>query len=150
VSFEVEVDDSRLRARLSSMPEKLRAALIRKTTVLRLQLEAKVKAKTPVKTGALRRSEFSDQTATATTVEARVASSADVKYARYVEQGTQPHDIVPSSAKALAFVAGGKQVFARRVHHPGTKGVFMFRDSLIEMRPAITEGYRETVKEASL
>ncbi len=150
IEFTIEVDDSRVRARLQGMPAKLQQALVRKTTVLRLQLEAKVKSKTPVKTGALRRGVFSDQSATATTVEGWVAESADVKYGLYVEEGTRPHDILPSKANVLAFVVGGKKVFAKIVHHPGTKGQWMFRDSLAEMRPEIIEGYRETTKEAEL
>lgn len=58
----------------------------------------------------------------------------------YIEFGTKPHDISPRAAKALAWApgpAGGKfrrlsgatrkgvrgsdMIFARRVHHPGTK-----------------------------
>lgn len=46
-----------------------------------------------------------------------------VRYAAILEHGgsTRPHDIVPDKAKALAFVAGGKQIFARIVHHPGSR-----------------------------
>lgn len=58
---------------------------------------------------------------------------ATANYAAYVELGTRPHDIVPRSKKALRFAVGsgatlaGKPrkgasvVFAKRVHHPGTK-----------------------------
>lgn len=46
-----------------------------------------------------------------------------VRYAAILEYGgsTSPHDIVPDKAKALAFAAGGKHVFARVVHHPGSR-----------------------------
>jgi len=46
-----------------------------------------------------------------------------VRYAAILEQGgsTSPHDIVPDKAKALAFAVGGKRVFARVVHHPGSR-----------------------------
>jgi phage gpG-like protein len=70
----------------------------------------------------------------ASAVERRVEAKGDsvvgtvfvndsVRYAAILEQGgsTPPHDIVPDKAKALAFVAGGKHVFARVVHHPGSR-----------------------------
>lgn len=44
-----------------------------------------------------------------------------VEYAKYVEFGTPPHIIRPKNAKALHWKAGGKDVFAAAVHHPGTR-----------------------------
>jgi phage gpG-like protein len=46
-----------------------------------------------------------------------------VPYAAILEQGgsTSPHDIVPDKGKALALAAGGKHIFARVVHHPGSR-----------------------------
>jgi phage gpG-like protein len=46
-----------------------------------------------------------------------------VRYAAILEHGgsTAPHDIMPDKTKALAFAAGGKHVFARVVHHPGSR-----------------------------
>ena len=38
-----------------------------------------------------------------------------------VNDGTKPHIIRPKNAKALAFKIGGRVVFAKVVHHPGTK-----------------------------
>jgi hypothetical protein len=42
-------------------------------------------------------------------------------HASHVDGGTAPHTIEPRRAKALAFQAGGRTVFAGRVNHPGTK-----------------------------
>jgi hypothetical protein len=44
-------------------------------------------------------------------------------YALFVEKGTAPHIIRPVNASCLAFHGGmlGGMVFARLVHHPGTK-----------------------------
>jgi len=39
----------------------------------------------------------------------------------YVVKGTPPHIIRPVRARALRFTVGGRVVFARIVHHPGTK-----------------------------
>jgi hypothetical protein len=55
---------------------------------------------------------------------------SDCPYAMFVEEDTDPHDIFPVNAKALRWESGGGVHFATRVHHPGTKGQHMFRDSL--------------------
>jgi len=47
--------------------------------------------------------------------------AANAKHARYVECGTDPHEITPRRKRALRFIAAGNVVFARRVMHPGTK-----------------------------
>lgn len=39
----------------------------------------------------------------------------------YVIKGTRPHIIRPRYRKALKFTVSGSTVFARVVHHPGTK-----------------------------
>ena len=157
--FSIDLDDSRLVARLGAMPDKLRRALSNKTTRLRLELEARVKQKLSgevlnVRTGALRRSIFSDQTETANEISARVVQSADVPYGRIHEYGgtTPPHDIYPTKAKALAFVMNGRLTFAKVVHHPGSvipERSFM-RSSLAEMRDEIIAQYRLVAKEANL
>jgi hypothetical protein len=47
---------------------------------------------------------------------------AGAKYASYVEGGTKPHDILPKTlGGTLSFSVGGRQVFTKKVHHPGTK-----------------------------
>lgn len=155
----VEVDDSRLRVRLAYIPDRLMTALKRETTVLRLQMEALVKNKLSgqvlnVRTGALRRSIFSDQTQGSTSVTGRVAQSADVPYGRIHEYGgkTSAHDIIPTRGKVLAFAMGGKMQFATIVHHPGSQmpeRSFM-RTSLAEMQQEIVDGYQRAVKESDL
>jgi len=46
---------------------------------------------------------------------------SDVEYAPMVNDGTRPHIIRPKNAKVLRFKVGGQTVFARVVHHPGTR-----------------------------
>jgi len=46
---------------------------------------------------------------------------AEAPYAVFVEKGTRPHIIRPVRARALRFQVGGEIVFAKLVHHPGTK-----------------------------
>jgi len=46
---------------------------------------------------------------------------SDVVYAPYVNDGTRPHIIRPRTKQVLRFKVGGRIVYARVVHHPGTK-----------------------------
>jgi hypothetical protein len=45
----------------------------------------------------------------------------EARYARYLEHGTRPYEIVPKRRKALRFTVAGETIFARRVQHPGLK-----------------------------
>jgi phage gpG-like protein len=152
----VTVRADKIIAQLDGMPSKVHDALLRKVTALDLMLEAKVRQKLSgqvlnVKTGALRRSIFGTVDDRGTAVYGHVASSGDVKYAAIHEFGgtTPPHDIIATKAQALAFMVGAKLVFAKVVHHPGSKmpeRSFM-RSSLADMRAPIIAGLTEAVRE---
>lgn len=47
---------------------------------------------------------------------------SDLPYAIYNHDDTRPHLIRPKNAKVLAFQGNTGTVFARVVHHPGTRG----------------------------
>lgn len=76
---------------------------------------------------------------------------ANANYAAYVELGTKPHVIKPRRAKALAWPAAGqarlsgrarkgaKLIFARLVHHPGTKA-----------QPYLLPGVRKAIADTAL
>lgn len=92
---------------------------------------AEAKRLVPRRTGNLGRT-IRVGTVTDTSATVVAGGTANVGYALYVEQGTQPHEIVPRNAKVLAWggartLAGrsrrgsGPTRFARRVRHPGTK-----------------------------
>jgi hypothetical protein len=49
-----------------------------------------------------------------------------LSYARPVEFGSEPHDILPKNGKALHFMMRGIPITVKKVHHPGSKGYFMF------------------------
>ncbi|GAB6066019.1 hypothetical protein JCM9492_11110 [Aquifex pyrophilus] len=54
---------------------------------------------------------------------------AGAEYAPFVEFGTRPHVILPRRKRALRFIKDGKEIFAKRVNHPGSKPYpFMFAD----------------------
>jgi HK97 gp10 family phage protein len=65
---------------------------------------------------------------------------SDVYYAPYVNDGTRPHTIRPRRGKALRFTIGGRVVYARVVHHPGTRPRPFLDRALREV--AAQDGYR--------
>lgn len=84
-----------------------------------------------------------------------VVTKATAVYAAFVEFGTKAHDIVPRVKKALRFApggsgrlsgaprSGGPVVFAKRVHHPGTKAQpFMVPGARKAVEGA---GFRDTI-----
>lgn len=64
---------------------------------------------------------------------------SDLEYARFVNDGTAPHQIRPTRARALRFRVGGRIVFARVVNHPGTRARPFLDRALREV--AASRGY---------
>lgn len=50
-----------------------------------------------------------------------VAGGHGVREARFVENGTAPHEIAAKGGGSLRFVVNGHTIFRRVVHHPGTQ-----------------------------
>lgn len=96
--------------------------------------ERLVAAKTPVRTGVSRAS-----------VKAQAASplawriTSPLAHMPILESGSRAHEIRPRRARILSFAVGGARVFARRVHHPGTKGAQMFARSAPEIAAALPQ-----------
>ncbi len=151
--------DRELIARLTALPSGLRTILRRKIWALTLRLQARVQQKLSgqvlnVVTGALRRSIQSDVRETADGIRGVVFSTGDVKYARIHEFGgkTRAHIIEPRKAQALAFMMGGKMVFAKRVNHPGSvmpERSFL-RSSLEDMREEIRRELTDGIVRAAM
>jgi len=80
-------------------------------------LERNITIEAPVDEGLLRGSIHSDFS----TDERSAVVGTNVYYAPYVNFGTAAHIIVPSNKKALKFKVNGKDVFSKRVFHPGTQ-----------------------------
>lgn len=142
-------------ARLSSMPDKLRRAFLKKTYSLAEKLKSKVQQNLTnrllrIRTGKLVRSIFEQVTNSSNEVSGRVYSSG-LPYAAIQEDGgqTKAHIIEAVNGKALAFQMGGKQVFFKRVHHPGSniKGAHYMGSAFSEMTPEIKAGYEEAARE---
>ena len=130
-------------------------ALFKKATAYALLLESHIKADKlsgqvlNVRTGNLRRSIFSGVDDNGDTIEIWAKQSGDVKYGAIHEFGgkTAAHDILPMKAKALHFIVGGKEIFAKIVHHPGSvmpERSYM-RSSLEDMKDSIIAGLKDAV-----
>ena len=114
--------------------------LIRSANYLLTEMQVRV----PVDSGELRRS-------LAVRVEGdRVVIGPDTPYAGFVEFGTKPHEIRAKPGKSLAFTMNGQQVFARVVHHPGTRAQPFVEDSFDawakSVGPEIAEANVETIR----
>ena len=151
--FQVDLRDD-YSASLAGMPERMRQALSSKANVLAVALEAKIQHKLSggvlnTRSGALASSIIATVDESSAEVSVRIGTSGDVKYAAIQEFGgtIPPHEIVPNKAKALAFVVGGKQVFAARVNLPAVTMPerSYLRSSLAEMAEEIADGLSEAV-----
>lgn len=113
----------------------------------------------PQKSGALRKS-FSVYVDGST-----MLFYTQIPYARYVHEGTRPHDIFPKGKKALAFnwtkrgyttAASGRKYYKtqnfgnvvfRSVHHPGTKAVPFMETILSVSSPEIIKRCEKSLEE---
>jgi phage gpG-like protein len=154
--FEIDLRDE-FSASLAAMPGQVRQALSSKANLLAVALEAKIQQKLSggvlnMRSGALASSIIATVDESSADVSVRIGTSGDVKYAAIQEFGgtIPPHEIVPDKAKALAFIVGGKQVFAARVNLPAVTMPerSYLRSSLAEMAEEIREGLSEAVVEA--
>lgn len=70
------------------------------------------------------------------------------KKAQWMEFGTRPHTITPKNGKFLRFQAGGRTVFARVVHHPGTKATHFMKRALVEQDGMIKNIFARAIANA--
>jgi hypothetical protein len=68
-----------------------------------------------------------------------------VFYAEYVEEGTKPHVIKVKNAKALHFKVGGKDVFVKKVNHPGTRAKPFMQPAADKERPIYIENLKRVL-----
>ena len=92
----------------------------------------------PVRTGRLRSSIRADPPRIFS-FRGSLTVGSDLEYAAAVNDGSRPHIIRPRTKQVLRFQVGGQTVFARVVHHPGTKGVHFLDRALREV--AAARGY---------
>lgn len=84
------------------------------------QVVNRAKVLAPVDTGRLRASIRVERRRTLT-LRSIYTIGSDVEYADMVHGGTRPHIIRPRTKQVLKFQVGGRTVYAKLVHHPGTR-----------------------------
>lgn len=111
---------ARLRLDRAQLTRVIRGAARRELETAGREVLNRARVLAPVDTGRLRasgRAEFHRTLTLRPTVEIIF----DVSYAQMVNDGTRPHIIRPRRAQALRFTIGGRVVYAKVVHHPGTR-----------------------------
>lgn len=152
IKIEVKVDPAILH--LDRVSDRRRAAIRGEVISLTQQLAALVRQKLsgPVlnrRSGALYNSIKSQLIENPSTIYGTVYSQG-VPYAAVHEFGGRGYyPIVPVRAKALAFMVGGKLVFAQRVNHPPAKERSFLRSSLNDMRDQIIARLSSAAKTAA-
>lgn len=140
--------DRQLIQRFRAMPSALHDSILRKVTSLTLQLENRVKGKLSddvlhVRTGKLHASVFSEVVDTPNRVVGIVGAGRGVAYAAIHEFGgvVRIPEVVPTNAKALHWVTGGKDVFVMRAraHDVVIPQRSYLRSSLDDMKGQILE-----------
>lgn len=105
--------------------EQLAARQTRIGSLFEREMERRLKAAAPVRSGETRRRTTVELTtrAQARGIAPRLVwhAEVDVPYAEFPELGTRPHDIVARAGSVLAFFwpKVGRFVFFHRVRHPG-------------------------------
>lgn len=111
---------ARIRLDRAALNRTMRDASRRELEEASRQVVNRAKVLAPVDTGRLRASIRVESRRTLTFRSIYTVGS-DVEYAAMVNDGTRPHTIRPRNAQALRFRVGGRVVYARVVHHPGTR-----------------------------
>ena len=129
-SFTIDINTSDLTTRLS--PDKLTQAKEKGLEYSSQELIRVLMRNSPVDHGLLK-SWFLDSLSSD---EAVIKSPAE--YAQWVNDGTQPYTITPTSKKALYWEGADYPV--KVVHHPGIKGRHFVEDSLADVNGRL-DGY---------
>lgn len=148
MSYALRVDGlAAVQAALARFPGRMQQAMVATTEDVIDDLRAEVHERTPTTFGVLRNSLLGVVQASPAGVLGVVGSP--LEYAPYVELGTKPHAVSKLGREALAQWAiqklgvsekaamGVAFLIARKIRREGTKGAFMFRDSLAAIEPQI-------------
>lgn len=103
------------------LQESIEKDLKKKIVNIIFKTHAEIVRNTPVDTGRLRQSIVVEQQDDGYVI------GTNIPYAEFVELGVAPHTITPKNKQALKFNIGGKDIFAKKVEHPGFEGRAMFQ-----------------------
>lgn len=104
-----------------ALAAQVRPILTDRARDLTRKIATEARHRVPVRTGNLGRSIREDPITFAGPFRVDTGVTAHADYAAAVELGTRPHVIRARNADALHFQMGGRDIFAREVHHPGTR-----------------------------
>ena len=150
------IGDREYIAKLQNFAPRLRDQILNSTRRLEFMMVAKVKGKLSGevlknRTNHLRGSIHGEVNDLGDKIEG--ITGTNVVYAHIHEYGgvTPPHIIEAKNAMALHFFMGGREMFLKRVNHPGSKipERSFLRSSLREMRPTIINEYEKSVSKAA-
>lgn len=148
--------DREFKAHVSSMDKNVHDAILRKMTVLGIQLEGYIKTSKldgqvlQKRTGRLQSSIQSETEDAADIVTTTVFSNASAApYNRAQEYGAVIPDRYPVNAKALHFFIGGKEFFVKHAKGFTLKERSYMRTSLAEWKQRIIEGLRQAAIEGA-
>lgn len=117
---------ARLQHAFNQAPQFVGRELEAWVTAQGFHLQGEIQERTPKRDGTLQKS-IHTTIENVGTLGVSAIIGTPLSYALPVEFGAKPHDIVPKNGKALMFMMRGVPVFAKKVHHPGSKGAFMFK-----------------------
>lgn len=154
--FTVQVFIDQATLRLTSMPERVRAALrsviLKDGPVLARRVRQKLSGEVlHIRSGRLINSIYARMVENPKELYGEVGSQG-VPYARIHELGgrTRPHMIYPRNAMALRFMIGDRVIFAKSVNHPGSviPQRSYLASSLEEMRDQLISDMTTSVRNA--
>lgn len=76
--------------------------------------------------------------------------TANANYSADIEYGTKAHEITPQTAQALHFKQNGKDVYYKKVKHPGTKPKPVMRNAAYETQKQIPQIWQEAQRDNGL
>jgi len=151
-----KVDTSAVEGYLPAKGDAVVAALMERTNAVNLKLQAKILGKLegdPIKSHTHKLS-GSVRVIPTTNDGAKInggvqAGGGPAFYAKFLEDGTQPHVIMPKDPKGvLAFMIAGQMVFRKKVMHPGNKPYLFMKGTLAENKENIVASLQSAVVEA--
>lgn len=136
---------NRLRARFGEAPrivrEELSAGMDRALAIHAEEVVREIEARTQRRTGRLVGSVAVRRRGGGLLLEGSVVVTAP--HARWVNDGTRPHRIAAKrQGGTLRFTVGGKVLYRREAHHPGTKATHFWEAGLAAARPRVRFAFR--------
>jgi phage gpG-like protein len=139
-------------ADLSKYSAKVQAGVKKESVRAAYSIDSKAKNTCPVKYGHLRQSIHVETQIGALMVvipENGAVVGTNKQYAASMEFGSKPHIIRPINKKMLRWWNGNMFIFAKEVHHPGTKGFFFLTRAAESERPIFIQNILSILKRST-